>query len=328
MSRILLFFLFLPYLLFSSDLGCFRFFPGSFRIIDGHPAYAVSKTRFVSLHCPKGKKVAAHDSFRGLCLFEERAERPFRLMNARSSLTYCPSDGRKVEILTRPVAVWPGKLKGTIRKEGALFGECCKLAGLVRNDGGWYDTEAIRRLMRGDTYHGDVGVRWRESEGGWVVESVDPWAEVPLKRGDRLVSVEDKKGDLRKGSWHDFWRATDRCSEGKHLTVTVRRAGEKKVHALACFPRYGGGEISDTFLERFGLRFDSSLNVIALEKESSARRKGLRVGDRLMMVEKYRVENPTQVRLALTRITEEGRKPRRMLWEREGFQFFLLPGAL
>ena len=328
MIRALLLFLVFPFFLFSADSGCFRFFPGSFKVVDGHPAYAVSQTRFVSLHCPEGAKVAIRDPFRGLCLFEGRAKRPFYLVNARSPLTYCPSDGTKVKILSRPVAVWPGKLKGAIHSEGAVFGECCKLAGLVRSDGGWYDAEAIRRLMRGDTYHGDVGVRWQKSEGGWVVESVDPWAKAPLKRGDRLMAVKGE-GKLHKNDlWRHFWRAADRCRSGDHLTVTVLRDGEEAAFDLACFPRHGGGEISDTFLERFGPRFDGRLKVVALSRKSPAWKKGLRVGDRLMMVEGFGVENAAQVREALTRIAEAGRKPRRMLWERDGFQFFLLPGAL
>ena len=328
MIRALLFSLVFSSFLFSADSGCFRFFPGSFKVIDGHPAYAVSKTRFVSLHCPEGAKVAVRDPFRGLCLFEGRAKRPFYLVNARSSLTYCPGDGTKVKILSRPVAVWPGKLEGAIHSEGAVFGECCKLAGLVRSDGGWYDARAIRRLMRGDTYHGDTGVRWRKSDGGWVVESVDPWAKSPLKRGDRLLAVKGEKGFRKKALWRRFWRAADRCREGEHLTVTVKRNEKRATFDLPCFPRFGGGKVSDTFLERFGLRFDDRLSVVALERRSPAWKRGLRVGDRLMMVESRRVENPAQVREALTRIAEEGRKPRRMLWEREGFQFFLLPGAL
>jgi hypothetical protein len=44
--------------------GCFRFFSGSFKVIDGHPAYAVAKKRFVSLHCPEHKKIIADDRFK------------------------------------------------------------------------------------------------------------------------------------------------------------------------------------------------------------------------------------------------------------------------
>ncbi|WP_353661439.1 PDZ domain-containing protein [Hydrogenimonas sp. SS33] len=320
MTRPLFLLLFFALASFAQSSGCFRFFPGSFKVIDGHPAYAVAKNRFVSLRAPKKYKTLMEDPFRGLVLFEAESGRPFILVEGKSPLTYCPSDGRKVKVLSTPVAVWPGRLKGEVEGEGALFGSCCKLAGLVTQEGGWFDAEAIRRLMRGDIYHGDIGVRWKRIREGAVVESVDPWSGLALREGDRLLSVGKKK----RASWCDFWERVDACRPGGHVTLGVLRDG-KALHITAgCYGRMGGGRVSDTFLERFGLRFAKDLTILWADPSKKAYKAGLRAGDRLIMIDETPVKSDKDVRVVLSRLHEKGRMPRRMLWDRNDFQFFLL----
>ncbi|WP_456450891.1 PDZ domain-containing protein [Hydrogenimonas sp.] len=325
MARIAL--LFLSLFLFFSPLfadGCFRFFPGSFKVIDGHPAYAVAKNRFVSLVCPTGKRTLVHDEFRGLCLFEDASGRPLYLTDTTKGLYFCPAEGKQsVKVLSRPAGVRPGRLSPAPGAEGAVFGSCCRMAGIVRSDGGWFDTKAIRRLMRGDTYHGDVGLRFAAREGKTVVTAVDPFARSGLRLGDEVVSVAGRKTSLRT-----LLEAVDRCKEGGTLTLGFLRAGEKRARHLACFERFGGGAVSDTFLERFGLRFDAKLRVVRLEKGSDAWKRGLRVGDRLLQMDGRKVVGWRDVREILTKAAETGRLPETVLWERAGFQFFLLPYTL
>ena len=325
MARIAL--LFLPLFLFFSPLfadGCFRFFPGSFKVIDGHPAYAVAKNRFVSLACPPGRRTIVHDEFRGLCLFEEASGRPLYLTETTKGLYFCPAEGRqRVRVLSLPAGVRPGEVAPAPGAEGAVFGSCCKMAGLVRRDGGWFGAKAIRRLMRGDTYHGDVGVRFDRRKGRAVVTAVDPFARVGLRPGDEVVRAAGKKVSLR-----DMLEAVDRCRPGGTLTLAFLRKGRKLARSLACFRRFGGGAVSDTFLERFGLRFDSGLRVVRVTRGSLAWKRGVREGDRLLRMEGRKVDGWRDVREILTKAAETGRLPRRMLWERAGFQYFLLPYTL
>ena len=325
MARIAL--LFLPLFLFSSTLladGCFRFFPGSFKVIDGHPAYAVAKNRFVSLACPTGKRTLVHDEFRGLCLFEDASGRPLYLTDTTKGLYFCPAEGRQsVKVLSHPAGVRPGRLSPAPGVEGAVFGSCCKMAGIVRSDGGWYDAKAVRRLMRGDTYHGDVGLRFAARGGKTVVTAVDPFARSGLRPGDEVVSVAGRKASLRT-----LLEAVDRCREGETLTLGFLRAGDKGARHLACFRRFGGGSVSDTFLERFGLRFDSGLRVVRVTRGSAAWKRGVREGDRLLRMAGRKVACWRDVREILTKAAETGRLPETVLWERAGFQFFLLPYTL
>jgi hypothetical protein len=315
------------FLLFVASLradGCFRFFPGSFKVIDGHPAYAVAKDRFVSLVCPPGRKVLHHDRFRGLCLFEETSGRPLYLTTAKKGLYFCPSDGKKrVKVLSLPVAVWPGRIAPAPRTEGALFGSCCKMAGIVRSDGGWYDAAAIEKLMQGDLYHGDVGLRFDRARGRTVVTAADPFACSGMRPGDEVVAVDGKKADLRT-----LLARIDRCKPGGSLTLAFLRGGEKAARHLACFARKGGGAVSDTFLERFGMTFDAALRVERVQKGSVAWKRGLRPGDRLLRIDDTNVRSQKQVRRLLSDAGAAGRLPERFLWEREGFQFFLLPYTL
>ena len=327
MPRRRIFTLFTVLLFMATSLAaaqaCGRFFPDGVVYIDNHPAYAVAKRQYVSLHCPTSARVIAHDPFLGLCLFERPAKRPFRLTAARKSLTLCP-DGKKVRPESFPVGIRPGRLNRAVGKEGGLFGDCCLLAGLAYADGRWYDAAAVRRLMKGDTYHGDIGVRWRIEEKAMIVESVDPFIRLDLQKGDRLLAV----GKKRHADWRDFWRQVDRCQPGSTLSLRVERQGKTKQIKARCFRRMGGGRLSDTYLERFGLQFDAQLRIARIAHGSVAYRRGLRVGDRLLRIDNVPMPDASAVRRYLSEQKAAGMWPERFLWDRNDFQFFLFPFSL
>ncbi len=311
--------------LFAETKSCFSFFPGSYIMIDGHPAFAVKKDTFLSLKCPSGKKIVAQDPFRGLCLFEQKVSKPLPLSDAKPPLYICP-DKRELDrpIRSFPVSIFAGELTVRPGHEGALFAGCCRLAGIFDAEGGWFDAASIRRLVKGETYHGDIGVRFATIEGKVAAESVDPFASSGFRPGDVVLGIGDgSRPDLR-----DVRDRIDRCAEGEKVPFTVKR-GEKRLKIEAqCFERTGGGAISDTFLERFGTYFSKSLRIEKIDPSSMAYKRGLRVGDRLLMIDGKSVEKEEDVRALLSGYGVQKSTPENMLWEREGFQFFLLPASL
>ncbi|WP_457594836.1 hypothetical protein [Hydrogenimonas sp.] len=311
-------------LLFHTALfadSCFRFFPGSYVVIDGVPAYAVSKTAFVSLRCPEGRKVLAHDRLRGLCLFEGEAERPFLLTEAKPPLFFCPSkEPRKVTLLSYPAGIEPGRVKDSIGEEGALFSSCCRLAGIVDASGGWFGSDAIADLLRGRVCHADTGLRFAESEGsGVVVRYVDPYLSPPLLPGDRIVEA----GGVREPSLQRLEKRIDRCAKGEALAFAVQRGTQRVEAEVPCRKRMGGGKLSDTFLERFGIWFDKKLRIVEIDPEGEAFAAGLRNGDRLLRIGSADVASQRDVLACLTRFAVKKSVPQNMLWERAGLQFFL-----
>lgn len=305
--------------------SCFDFFPGSFKVVQGHPAYAVEKNRFVSLACPIGKKIVAYDRLKGLCLFEDHASRPFYLTKSRPPLYFCPADKKEdVKILSYPVAIYPGKLSKRYGIEGALFGSCCKLAGIVGREGEWYDTKAIRQLMRGDIRHGDIGVRFSLHGANIIIESVDPYANVSLLPGDRVESLNGKKSP----DFRSVLQMVDRCKNEETLLLGISRQGRSLTAHLNCFERLGGGKVSDTFLERFGIHFDNALRIIEIDPDKKAYERGLRKGDRLLMIDGKMVGSEHEIRDLLSGYAMKKRLPGTMLWDRAGFQFFLPLGSI
>ncbi|BDY13239.1 PDZ domain-containing protein [Hydrogenimonas cancrithermarum] len=294
-------------------------------MIGGHPAYAVAKNRFLSLVCPPNKKVIANDPFKGLCLFEDTAAKPFYLTAAKPPLFYCPANRPEpVEIVSYPVSIYPGKLKKEYENEGALFGGCCRLAGLVASGGIWFDTAAIRKLIKGDTRHGDIGVRFTAEKEKVTVTAVDPFSKLPLMPGDRLMAIEK----LNHPTLRQLRERIDRCQAGETLFLLVGRNGKSFGLHAACFDRVGGGKLSDTFLEHYGIWFDDRLAVREIAHDGIAYKKGIRRGDRLVMIEGKKVKNQAEVRVLLSHYGVKKSVPENMLWERENFQFFLALPAL
>ncbi len=313
------------YPLFAEKGGCFKFFPGSFEIVDSKPAFAVAKNRFVSIECPKGKKIISHDRFTGLCIFEDEASKPLFMSEAKPPLFICPEKKRlDSAILSYPVSIFPGELSIRPKQPGALFSGCCRLAGLFDEEGRWFDAALIKRVLENRIAHGDIGVRFKADGGGVRVEAVDPFAGSALKPGDRVVKIgRESRPSLRR-----IRELVDRCRPSQTIGLTVERGEVLHEVNATCFDRLGGGRVSDTFLERFGMEFSPSLGIKRIDLDSIPYKKGLRIGDRLMMIDGKRVEKEAEVRAVLSGYAIQKRTPKNMLWEREGFQFFLLPTSL
>jgi len=309
----------------SAGHGCFRFFPGSFVVIDGIPAYAVTKKRFVALQPPPGVDLVAHDRFTGLSLFKRAALHPFLLIDPKPPLRYCPSDpALTVTIRSYPVSIFPGTLKERVEAKGALFGACCRLAALVDRGGYWFGRSQIEKLIRGDLHHGDIGARFKASKRGVEVTASDPFAHNGLRRGDIVLRV----GSRKNPSLHTLRHMVDVCENSKSLTLQLLRNGRRVAARPHCFERMGGGKVSDTFLERFGITFDKELRIATIDPRKEAYRKGVRRFDRLLAIDGTSVHDERDVQRIFDRANSEKRLPQRMLWERSGFQFFLLPYSI
>ncbi len=324
-GRLLLFLLFAATSLFAGGNGCFRFFPGSFVVIDGIPAYAVAKERFVALQPPHGVDLVAHDRFTGLSLFKRSSTRPFLLISPKPPLYYCPSDpAMRVTIRSYPVSIFPGTLKERVEAKGALFGSCCSLAALVDRGGEWFGREAIEKVLRGNLHHGDIGARFQSTERGVEVKASDPFADNGLRRGDIVLGANRQP----KPSLRNLRYMVDRCENTKSLTLQILRDGRRITVRPRCFERVGGGKVSDTFLERFGITFDEKLRITTIDPRQEAYQKGVRRSDRLLAIDGIPVRNDTDVQRIMDRCNSKKRLPERMLWERSGFQFFLLPYSI
>lgn len=304
---------------------CRKFFPGSLKVIDGYPAFAVAKDRFISLKCPKDKKIIAYDHFKGLCLFKDTAKKPFHLTKHRTELFFCQSDKPKaVTILSYPSSIYPGRIKENVKKRGALFGECCHFAGVIDLDGEWYGVTSIKKLLHKNIKHSDIGVRFSLKGKQVVIESVNPFLKLPLLPGDRVKKIEKIKYPTLK----QVRDIIDSCKIGRKIFMEIVRDKKSFKYKVECFKRVGGGKISDTFLENLGVWFNKKLVISDIDKRGIGYKNGLRKGDRLLKIDKKIVSTQMDVQRVMSSYAVKKSMPKTILWERKGFQFFLSPTSI
>lgn len=303
---------------------CKKFFPDGIKIIDGIKAYAISRDKLISFGCPKSSKIIAYDRFKGLCLFKGSSKKPFKLTKERKFLFFCSTKSQKrVKIQSYPSSIYPGRIKNRY-KNGALFGDCCSLAGIVNSDGEWYDSSSILKLLKKDTYHGDVGVRFSYKKGRVLVNRVNPFIDTPLLPGDRIIGIDK----IKYPSLDKVRDIVDNCKSGEKIFFKVVRKNRRYSFKLKCFKRVGGGMISDTFLENFGIWFNKKLIISKIDKNGEGFKCGLKIGDRLLKVDGKMVFSENGVQKILSSYSLKRSKPKTMLWERDNFQFFLLPSSI
>jgi len=226
---------------------------------------------------------------------------------------YMALPGKIVEAQTGLNAL--GRFEHPLADPALLSDACCMLEGIA-TPSGVIGREYLRHFLEGGKSFGyaDAGFRLTESEAGVEIESADPFfPDNPFRAGDRVVRYDGHP--VRNAA--SLLREILFAAAGSSHQVAVLRGGSERTVAVTLQPRFGGGLISDTYLERAGIFFDSELQVLSLNDGSA--KLGLAVGDRLVQVNSSDVTFADEVRTAL------GEKPlgASLLFERGGFQFFL-----
>ena len=81
--------------------------------------------------------------------------------------------------------------------------------------------------------------------------------------------------------------------------------------------RYGGGYLSDTFLEEKGIYFSPNLTIIKVSNEFDGY--GLKIGDQLIQVNGNKIDNIADIREHIS----DFKYFASLLFQRRGFQFFV-----
>ncbi len=258
-------------------------FLGLYVVADGKP-FAFP----FSLHGPSGSRVAALDGYMAL---------PGKIRESQQGLNVL------------------GRFEHPLADPALLCDSCCVLKG-VATPRGIVERSYIKHLMQaeGNVRYGDAGMRLENDRPGAVVESVDPFfGGAPWRVGDRILAVDGT--EVKSGA--EVMRSILLSAPGAAHTFTVQRQGSRQKLAVTLQERFGGGLRSDTYLERFGFRFDASLRVTSLTPEAAAG--GVAAGDLLVQVDGADVTCDDEVRTAVG-MREDAVS---LLFERDGFQFFM-----
>jgi len=190
-----------------------------------------------------------------------------------------------------------------------LSGVCCHILAIANSDSRFIDAKFINDFLKRESLvYGDIGVRFNEK---MEVVFINPYYDVSLQLGDRVIN------------YRSICALEDKIlfsKVGEHLRLQIARGNQNLQIDAQVYQRFGGGMISDTFLEQFGLQFDADLVIKSVKAGSFAYQKGLKSGDRLLEVERISVKNQEDLKRFLTLNPQSSYS---YLFDRDDFQFFI-----
>jgi hypothetical protein len=200
---------------------------------------------------------------------------------------------------------------------GAAFiitNSCCSLEGLNTSKGVIDKAYLKHFITNKSNEYGDIGVRVIDKKHLVIVNAADPFMkDNPFQKDDCIIMFDGKKV-LNAASLMQKILFSKRNSYHK---VKVKRSNKFLTFRVKTKKRYGGGYLSDTFLEQKGLYFDNKMQITKCSKEFLNH--GLKNGDKLLQVNGVNIINQAQLRDYLQKKKDYST----MLFERNNFQFFV-----
>jgi len=183
-------------------------------------------------------------------------------------------------------------------------GLCCDVLALSNASGAVIDAKYLNDFItRKSSIYGDIGVRFNEK---LEAVHINPYYETGFQKGEKVT------GESLCGLEEKILFAKPNSVLQIQSSTTTKR--------VKVFQRKGGGFVSDTFLEQFGMQFDAKLTITYVSDNSLAKQKGFKAGDRLLQIDDKAVQTHYDVRQYLT---DMPKKSYNYLIERDDFQFFI-----
>lgn len=195
-----------------------------------------------------------------------------------------------------------------------ISSSCCYLEGVVTCKG-VIDKKYIKHFLETkNAVYADIGIRIIDEKGLVLVNASDPFMkENPFKVEDCIIELDNKKVTNAAS----LMRKILFSKIGSKHRVKIKRASKFLTFNVVSKKRYGGGFLSDTFLEQKGIYFDDSLHVSKVKNEFE--NYGIKVGDKLIQVNGVVVKNQNELR----KYIENFKDYSSLLFERNKFQFFV-----
>jgi uncharacterized protein YxjI len=198
---------------------------------------------------------------------------------------------------------------------------CCEAYGIGIGAGSFIGSEYIKRFINAkDIYYGDIGVRFEKHANDFVVTSLDPFYENQLlKTNDKILKINGKRVTSLKQLNQTILFSKPKSK----ITLELKRGNKTVKKTLVVRSRMGGGYLSDSFLEKKGMFFNDEMKITKINKKSFAQKSGLHVGDKLIQIDRKKIESQDEVKVYLSNLKE---KEAQLLFERDDFQFFVKIG--
>jgi len=266
-------------------------------------------------------KIKKYDPFLGLALIDDNSKfkYPF-IFYSKSNKNLLSIDAKNLKsgalIKAQCGLDELGIFSSAIKKPSLIMGNCCGLAGLGTSYG-VIDHHYLKHFLEYDStelQYGDVGIRLESRKNALHVSQRDPFfINQKFQLDDKIIAYDGKKVNslcnLRRkilfakiASIHSF--TIIRNNKVLHVKVKVQK-------------RLGGGLLSDTFLERFGILLDNKLCISSLTSKTAEME--LDLGDCLIQVNFHDVKNAKDIQKRVQKSDIDNA----LLFERQNFQFFI-----
>jgi hypothetical protein len=291
--------------------------------IFGHQSISIplaSKQKLIYSSTKPHGKILKYDKF--LSLYLVRDTHPFLYpyvtdFRLKKSLALIASDQKPLKVKKRQPQVGLNTLAHYTHMQppySIISSLCCSVEGIVTPRGVIEKGYINHFLKTPAAIYGDIGIRVAQHASGVRVVAVDPYfPNNPFHKGDIIQTLNGKKVFLAA----TFMQKILFAKQGKILDVGVLRGSDYKRLRVEVAKRYGGGALSDTFMERFGLFFDQELHIVTISAKFL--KYGLKVGDQLIMVNGVKVHTQEELRVYL----EEFKEYSKLLFMRNNFEFFV-----
>lgn len=264
-------------------------------------------------------KIIKHDPFLNLYLVKSKKPTQFPfLINNKLSLGMASVDKQMViegELKVKQVGLnSQATFSEAIFAPSLLLSSCCNLEGLV-TPRGIIQKEYIEHFINSKNKHySDIGIRVIADGKLIIINRVDPFEKnMKFIKGDCITHLNGKK----------IYNASELMMKilfskvGTKLKVGIIRDGKKVVIDTKTKQRFGGGALSDTFLEKNGLYFSEDLTILSVGKKY--KKLGLDIGDRLIQVNGKKVNTIADIRNNI----DDFKHYAALLFSRNHFQFFI-----
>ncbi len=210
------------------------------------------------------------------------------------------------------------KLDTNTSKNSIIAAICYHSYGLGVGSGNFIESKYILHFLnsKDKPIYGDIGIRVNSS---LIVERIDPFFKnVGFKKGDKIVKIAGNAINSKS----DFSNRVLFGKIGEEIEIEVLRNGKSVKFKTKIAKRHGGGYVSDTFMERFGLYFAGNSNKLSnIDSNSKFYKAGLRKGDKILAINDVKIHTPKDIEKLANKI--DSNEAMKILIDRNDFQFFI-----
>ena len=263
--------------------------------------------------------ILKHDPFLSLYLVEDKKgfKHPFKTNHRLILGTAVVNQKEAVEgkILKHQVGLNSfGMFSECIEVPSLLLTSCCSLEGIATPQG-VIEKEYIERFIKiKKVSYSDIGIRVVNENKLVIVKTINPYMTGnAFKVNDCILEINGNK--VKNAA--EFMRVVLFSKLGASHKVKVKRDGKALTVNAKSQKRYGGGYLTDIFLNFLGISFDKTLTVVKIEEK--AQRYNLKLGDKLLKINHKSITTEAEILETFSKSKESTN----LLFVRDGFQFFI-----